>query len=76
MAPHDQADARLSSGRIAWTVLRVIGSAAALVALYYLLPLDHASTPAAVTMLLIGLAGFIALVTFQVRSPGRRKGPE
>ena len=67
VAPHDQAQARLSSGRIAWTVLRVIGSVAVLVALYYLLPLDHSSTPAAVTILLIGLAGFIALVAFQVR---------
>ena len=54
----------------------MIGSAAALVALYYLLPLDHASTPATVTMLLIGLAEFIALVTSQARSPGRRQGPE
>jgi hypothetical protein len=43
------------------------GSAAALVTLYYLLPLDHASTPAAVTMLLIGLVAFIALVAVQVR---------
>jgi hypothetical protein len=66
-APQDQAGARPSSGRIAWTVLRVAGSVAALVALYYLLPLDHSSTPAAVTILLIGLAGFIALVVFQVR---------
>ena len=45
----------------------MIGSVAVLVALYYLLPLDHSSTPAAVTILLIGLAGFIALVTVQVR---------
>lgn len=66
-APRDQAEARLSSRRIAWAVLRAAGSAAALVAVYYLLPLDHSSTPAAVTMLLIGLAGFIALVTWQVR---------
>ena len=66
-APPGQAKARPSSGRIAWTVLRVIGSAAVLVALYYLLPLDHSSTPAAVTILLIGLAGFIALVAVQVR---------
>ena len=66
-APQGQAGARPSSGRIAWTVLRVAGSVAALVALYYLLPLDHSSTPAAVTILLIGLAGFIALVVFQVR---------
>ena len=66
-APLGQAEARPSFGRIAWTVLRVIGSIAVLVALYYLLPLDHSSTPAAVTILLIGLAGFIALVTVQVR---------
>jgi hypothetical protein len=54
-------------------MLRAAGQVAALVALYYLLPLDHSSTPAAVTILLIGLAGFIALVTFHVwviaRSP-------
>ena len=54
-------------------VVRVIGSIAVLVTLYYLLPLDHSSTRTAVTILLIGLAGFIALVTFHVwviaRSP-------
>jgi voltage-gated potassium channel len=66
-APQDQAAARLSSGRIAWTVLRVTVSVSALVILYYLLPLDHSSTSAAVTMLLVGLAGFIALVVYQVR---------
>lgn len=48
-------------------MLRVVGSVAVLVALYYLLPLDHSSAPAAVTILLVGLAGFIALVAFQVR---------
>ena len=66
-APHDQAQARPSSGRIAWTVLRVAVSVAALVTVYYLLPLDHSSTPEAVTILVIGLAGFIALVAGQVR---------
>jgi hypothetical protein len=48
-------------------VLRVAGSVAVLVALYYLLPLDHSSEPAAVTILLTGLAGFIVLVAVQVR---------
>ena len=67
VARPDQAEARPSSGRIAWTVLRVAGSVAALVALYYLLPLDRFSTSEAVTTLVIGLAGFIALVAFQVR---------
>jgi voltage-gated potassium channel len=73
VAPPGQAAVRPSFGRVAWTVLRVTVSVAALGALYYLLPLDHASAPAAVTMLLIGLAGFVALVTAQVwliiRSP-------
>ena len=47
--------------------LRAVGSTAALVALYYLLPLDRSSTWVAVTMLAIGLAWLIALVAFQVR---------
>jgi voltage-gated potassium channel len=67
-AQHDQVEARASSGRIAWTALRVAVSAAALVTLYYLLPLDHSSMPAAVTMLVTGLVAFIALVALQVRS--------
>ena len=68
VAPQGQAAARPSFGRVAWTVLRVTVSVAALAALYYLLPLDHSSAPAAVTMLLIGLAGFIVLVAVQVWS--------
>ena len=51
------------------------GSVAALVALYYLLPLDHSSTPAAVTILLVGLAAFVALVAFQVRLIVRSRFP-
>ena len=66
-AAQDQAEARPSTRAIAWTVLGVAVSAAALVTLYYLLPLDRFSTPAAATILVIGLAGFIALVGFQVR---------
>jgi voltage-gated potassium channel len=45
----------------------VTGSVAAPVALYCLLSLDHSSAPAAVTMLVIGLVEFIALVATQVR---------
>jgi voltage-gated potassium channel len=48
--------------------LRIAGSIIAFVALYYVLPLDHSSTWIAVTILVIGLAVFIALVAFQVRS--------
>jgi hypothetical protein len=38
------------------------------VALYFLLPLTHSSTASAVTILAIGVAAFIGLVAFQVRS--------
>jgi voltage-gated potassium channel len=47
--------------------LRALAATAALVAIYYLLPLDHASTWVAATILVIGLVAFIALVIFQVR---------
>jgi hypothetical protein len=76
VAPQEQAEARPSSGTIAWTVLRAAGSVAALVALYYVLPLDHSSTPVAVTMLVIGLVVFIVLVAFHVRSIVRSPFPQ
>ena len=53
---------------IARAVLRIAGSSTALVALYYLLPLDRSSAGGPITILVIGLAVFIALVAFQVRS--------
>lgn len=62
-----QPQARPSSRTVAWTVLRAAGSVAALVALYYLLPLDHPSASAALVILVIGLVAFIALVAFHVR---------
>jgi len=49
-------------------VLRAVGSTVALVAIYYLLPLDRSATGAAATMLAIGLVVLIGLVAFQVRS--------
>src|SRR5262249_58883021 len=74
-APQDQAQARPSARMITRTALRVAGSVAGLVALYYLLPLDHAATAAAVTILIIGLLAFIALVAVQVRSITRSPFP-
>ena len=56
-----------SPGRVAWTVARVAGSAAALIAIYYLLPMDRFTAPMAITVLVIGLACFVALIAFQVR---------
>jgi ion channel len=48
-------------------VLLAAGSTVALVAIYYLLPLNRSSTWVAVTMLVIGLVVLIGLVAFQVR---------
>jgi hypothetical protein len=50
------------------TALRAAGSVTALAALYYLLPLDRASAPAAATVLITGLVALIALIAAQVRS--------
>ncbi|WP_197040490.1 potassium channel family protein [Pseudonocardia halophobica] len=61
-----QAEARPSVGLIARTIFRVVASVAALLTLYYVLPLDNCSFPAALTMLLVGLVGFTALVAVQV----------
>jgi apolipoprotein N-acyltransferase len=65
--PAAQPEARPPRRTIVRAVLAAVGSTAALVAIYYLLPLDRSSTWVAVTMLAIGLAYLIALVAFQVR---------
>ena len=66
--PAAQPQARPPRRMIVRAVLRATGSAAALVAIYYLLPLNHSSTWVAVTILVIGLVVLIGLVAFQVRS--------
>jgi Ion channel len=45
-----------------------LGSTVALVAIYYVLPLDHTSIGVAIAMLAVGLLGLVVLVAFQVRS--------
>jgi hypothetical protein len=50
------------------TLLRALGSTVALVAIYYLLPLDRTSISVAVWMLAVGLLGLVGLVAFQVRA--------
>jgi Ion channel len=65
--PAVQPQARPPRRIIVGAVLRAVGSTVALVAIYYLLPLDHSSTGVAVTMLAIGLVALVGLVTFQVR---------
>ena len=49
-------------------MLQAAGSTAVLVAIYYLLPLDHSARWVAVTALVIGLAVLVGLVAFQVRA--------
>ena len=55
--------------------LRIVGSTAALVAIYYALPLTRSSTWAAVTILVIGLVLFIGLAALQVRAITRSPFP-
>jgi hypothetical protein len=45
-----------------------LASTIALVATYYLLPLDRASSATAIAILAVGLVGFVGLVTYQVRA--------
>ena len=61
-------DGRPPLGKITATLLRAAGSTIVLVAVYYLLPLNHSARWAAITMLVIGLVLLIALITFQIRS--------
>ena len=65
--PAAQPEVRNPRRMIVRAVLRAAGSTIALVAIYYLLPLDRSSTWVAVTMLVIGLVLLIGLVAFQVR---------
>ena len=65
--PAAQPVARPPRRTIVRAVLRAVGSTAALVAIYYLLPLDRSSTWAAVTMLATGLVALTGLIAFQVR---------
>jgi hypothetical protein len=61
-------DRRPPPGKIAAALLRAAGSTIALVAIYYLLPLDNSARWAAITMLVIGLVLLIGLITVQTRS--------
>ena len=65
--PAAQPEAGTPRRTIVRALLQAMGSTVALVAIYYLLPLDHFSTWVAVTILVIGLVVLIGLVAFQVR---------
>ena len=55
-------------GTIARALLRAAGSTAVLVVIYFLLPLDHSARWLAITMLAVGLAALVGLISFQVRA--------
>jgi voltage-gated potassium channel len=59
-------EANAPRGLFVKALLRSIASTAALVAIYYLAPLDRSSSWVGITMLAVGLATLIALVTFHV----------
>jgi len=56
-------------------LLRAGGSSAVLVAIYYLLPLDHSTRWVAVTALVIGLVALLGLVAYQVRAISTSRFP-
>ena len=54
--------------RVFVTLLRAFGSTVALVAIYYLLPLDRTSIGVVIGILAVGLLVLVGLVAFQVRA--------
>ncbi len=61
-------ETRRRSRMILMTLLRALASTVALVAIYYLLPLDRTSIGVTVGILALGLLALVGLVAFQVRS--------
>ena len=61
-------EARRGFRRVFVTLLRAFGSTVALVAIYYLLPLDRTSIGVVIGILAVGLLVLVGLVAFQVRA--------
>ena len=68
-------EARRGFRRVFVTLLEALGSTAALVAVYYLLPLDRSSIGVVIGILAIGLLALVGLVVFQVRAIMRAAYP-
>ena len=68
-------EARRGFGRVFVTLLGALVSTAALVAVYYLLPLDRSSIGVVIGILAVGLLALVGLVTFQVRAIMRAAYP-
>jgi len=67
-SPDEETQPRRPALRDALAVAPVVVTVVGLLALYYLLPLDHESSWAAITTLVIGLVALVGLVIFHVRS--------
>ena len=65
--PEPSGEARRGFRRVFVTLLRALGSTAALVVVYYLLPLDRSSIGVVIGILAVGLLALVGLVAFQVR---------
>jgi hypothetical protein len=61
-------DPSLPGQKVARSAARAVGTITVAVAIYYLLPLDHISTPAAMIILVLGLIVLIALIVWQARA--------
>jgi voltage-gated potassium channel len=68
-------DARVRFRRVFTTLLRALASTIALLAIYFLLPLDRTSVAEAVAILGVGLLGLVGLIIFQVKSIIRSSSP-
>ena len=68
-------EARRGFRRVFVTLLGALGSTAALVAVYYLLPLDRSSIGVVIGILALGLLALVGLVAFQVRAIMRAAYP-
>jgi len=66
--PDAPQQAQPAVSKIVKSLLRALGSTIVLVAVYYLLPLDHSARWVAVSMLIVGLLVLAGLITFQVRT--------
>ena len=56
-------------------VLRPLATVTALIALYYLLPLDHLDNPVLALVLVVGLLAIVGLCVWQVRAIQRSRYP-
>jgi hypothetical protein len=68
LRPIASRDDRYRARRVIVTLLRASISTIALVAIYYVLPLDRYSATFSLATLLVGLLGLVLLVAFQIRA--------